>query len=496
MEIMFKENQLEYLGITETDTVYQEETTEVTLPDSLPDADRILEIRGTPVVRSREHSGNTCTVNGGLPVTVLYLTENDPTPQRLETYLSFRVKKDIPGAEEGSVQYRIWLRGLDARRINTRKLLIRANLGSEFTLFEQKIQSLASLEAPPSCMQVKTGKYELLLPQTCGEKEVQLSDELPLSENAGEIDEILCRSTEPILTEWKILGNKAVFKGELRVHLLYRDGSGNLQAGEERMPFSQYLELDQEWDDGELVLQPLLTAMEVEKESPNSLAINCSLLVQATVFTKQTVSFTEDAYSTEGSLETEWETPNLPAVLDLQQLRETGLIRIQTEAAEILDHTVLLDRVNVRRDGDQAWLSVPVTVGILYWDEDRQLRWKTGRSEVSCAVVLAENAKCRAEAWMTGLKCTIRDGTVEAACEVQFSLLSRFDGIWKNLSGASITPDQENEQRPSVIVRRVQENGIWEIAKQNRAKVEQICAANHLTGEVVPVGTLLLIPLH
>lgn len=495
MEITFKENKLEYLSMTGTETMYQEETTEVSLPDSLPDADRILEIRGCPVVRSRDFSGSSCTVNGGIPVTVLYLPADSGAPEKLEAYLSFRVRKELPGAEEGAVQYRAWLRSLDARMINARKLLVRANLASEFTLLERRTLTLAAPETVPACLQLKREEYEVLLPRDWGEKEFSVDDELPLPETAPEIETLLSRSVDPFLTEWKMLGSKAAFKGELKVRLLYRDENGGLQTWEGSLPFSQYLEMEGEWDDGELLLTPMLTGLEMDTDGHRTLLINCSLLVQATVLTRQTVTMTVDAYSTDGQLKAAWEAPELPAVLELQHLRETGTVRIPAEAAELLDHTVLVDRVSVRREGDRAWLTAPVTVGILYWDEERQLRWKTGRAEVTCTVPMGEEVLCSSVARAAETRCVIRGETVEVLCELEFFMESRFGGTWSNLCAASVETVQREGTRPSVIIRRADQTVIWEIAKANRSTVDRICAANHLTGDSVKAGTLLLIPL-
>lgn len=70
--------------------------------------------------------------------------------------------------------------------------------------------------------------------------------------------------------ERKTIGNKAVFKGRLTVHILYESPDGSLQRQETELPFSQFAELEQDLDEGDLTVFLALTSAETEPGAASS----------------------------------------------------------------------------------------------------------------------------------------------------------------------------------------------------------------------------------
>ena len=60
MELVFQEKQLDYLGRVLDQTVTQELTAEVIVPDSCADADRVVDAFGTLLVRAEECTAGRC----------------------------------------------------------------------------------------------------------------------------------------------------------------------------------------------------------------------------------------------------------------------------------------------------------------------------------------------------------------------------------------------------------------------------------------------------
>ena len=70
--------------------------------------------------------------------------------QRIDVYLPFTVTKKLQTEENATLFYWGWIRSIDARFINARKVLVRANLGSELTipLDMKELQRLPQREDP------------------------------------------------------------------------------------------------------------------------------------------------------------------------------------------------------------------------------------------------------------------------------------------------------------------------------------------------------------
>ena len=76
MELVFQEQKLEYLHRIFCETVTQEQTADVVIPDSLADAERVVEAFGTLLVRSEECMADSVSVSGVVQAGVLFCGES------------------------------------------------------------------------------------------------------------------------------------------------------------------------------------------------------------------------------------------------------------------------------------------------------------------------------------------------------------------------------------------------------------------------------------
>lgn len=76
MELVFQEKQLDYLGRVLDQTVTQELTAEVIVPDSCADADRVVDAFGTLLVRAEECTAGSASVSGEVQAGILFVTED------------------------------------------------------------------------------------------------------------------------------------------------------------------------------------------------------------------------------------------------------------------------------------------------------------------------------------------------------------------------------------------------------------------------------------
>ena len=98
MELVFQEKQLDYLGRVLDQTVTQELTAEVIVPDSCADADRVVDAFGTLLVRAEECTAGSASVSGEVQAGILFVTE-DGRLERLETVIPFSARRGWEGRE-------------------------------------------------------------------------------------------------------------------------------------------------------------------------------------------------------------------------------------------------------------------------------------------------------------------------------------------------------------------------------------------------------------
>lgn len=501
MELVFQEQKLEYLSKILCDTVSQEQTADVIIPDSVPDAERAADAFGTLLIRSEECSGDSAAVSGTVQAGALLVCE-DGSVQRVDAEIPFSVRRDFPQqADECILQSQCVLRSVDARLLNSRKVLLRVCVSCTISVYAPKTCTSYDISEPAPNLQMKRSVLPLRMPALLGEKSFTLNEVLEVPNGKPEIARLLKCLYRTDIDEQRMVGNKAVFKGSLTVHALYADEEETLCTCDWSVPFSQYAELERELDEGDLRTELTLTGAEAEPDSQfgtRRLLVSASLLAQCTVFCVQNVSVVEDAYCTDAELAPTWEEWSMTGILDQQEFRETATAGSEQQAQRIVDCWFLPDEAGMQRAEDRMQIELPISCSVLYYDADGKLQGRTLRPVVRLETEIAENAQCGVVQVSGGdLFCTAGSDGISLRLPVRVSVDSFAEHTIRAMSGGEITPSEGTEsRRPAVLLRLTdREESVWEIAKSCHADLQLITAANEISGASVPAGTLLLIPM-
>ena len=227
MELSFQTLPMRYLGNPIQGSQTQEQTAEVIVPDSCPDVARIVYTSASVIVRGKECRTGSVLVSGGIRASALCIPEDDSGARTLESYLPFSLRIEHPGVTERTqAVVSAFVRQIDARLIHSRKILIRADLCCTAECLTAEEETLYALSAPPKELQTKRRTYPVSLPKETAEKSFTVTDDLTLPTGKPFASEICCYETVPRITDCKVVGSKAVFKGTLEVNMLYLSGDG------------------------------------------------------------------------------------------------------------------------------------------------------------------------------------------------------------------------------------------------------------------------------
>ena len=299
MELVFQEKQLDYLGRVLDQTVTQELTAEVIVPDSCADADRVVDAFGTLLVRAEECTAGSASVSGEVQAGILFVTE-DGRLERLETVIPFSARRGWEGEQSDCrLQCVCRLCSVDARLVHSRKLLVRVGVSCTLTVYAAFARTLHDFPEPAPTLQLRRKRLPLRLPRGLGEKSFSLNEEIEIPASKPPVERLLKCVYALDTAERKTIGNKAVFKGRLTVHILYEAPDGSLQRQETELPFSQFAELEQDLDEGDLTVFLALTSAETEPDGQldcRRLLLSAGILAQCTVCGEQPVELIEDAY--------------------------------------------------------------------------------------------------------------------------------------------------------------------------------------------------------
>ena len=496
MELPFEKTVCRYWKQKLYTMVNREETQELRLPESMPDVGRIISSWGQVILRGKDWQDRSLGISGGVMVWVLYAPEDGGALQKLESWIPFQARTELPDSTgDGVIRVETFLRSMDARAASSRKIMLRAGIGMLVQALCPDELELVTLGELPDDLETKRERYPFVLTREAGEKRFALDEELSLPAGMPNAEQIVYYRMSPEILEQKVLGSKAAFRGVGSLHVLYLDGDGRLNGADLQVPFAQYTDLEGEYSDQAQTSNLLcVTSLELDAQPEGVLRLKCGLVSQYIINSQETVELLEDCYSPIRESELEKELVSVPAWLEQKQLPLELSAHFSGEEGQPVDLIFFPDSPDVTAQGGCAELELGgVFQAVLTKDgayaAQHQHQSQTIRLDTECQTVCfpvqTGTVGCRPEAgsWRTDTRVVLELGSI---CAQPMEMVT---GVKLGQPG---TPDPE---RPSVIIRSRQgQESLWELAKRCGSTVSAIRRLNRLEGEPEE-DRLLLIPV-
>ncbi len=497
MELQFEKKACRCLRRNVWEVKDQEQTQEVKLPDGMPDIANVLAAWGQCVMRGKEWRSDGMSVSGGVMAWVLYAPADGSEPRSVEVWLPMQMKWGFPDSlREGTIRAAWLLKGVDARTLSARKLMVRANASVLAEALEPCEEEFSTADHVPEDVQLLRNTYPARLPMEAGEKLFAIDEEFALPASESMPEKLISFSFAPQLTEQKVLGGKAVFRGTGNFHMLYQGADGQLHGWDQEVTFSQFSDLDQDYDkDAQVSVMMALSSLEPELQE-GRVRLKCGLIAQYLINDVVMLDLIEDAYSPNRQVSVETLDLHLPMVLDVGQETLRLESMIPENASRVVDVNMCPEQPTMRRAGDLTELECNGQFQVLFCDENGALQGRSARwsqvwelpasmdADVLCAVQSVSHAQASNHAGQISL-----NGTLQAeAMTVSRQGMTMVTGLeLGEMRGV-------DPSRPSLILRRAGEGTLWEIAKDTGSTVGAIRKANGLNDEPLD-DRLLLIPV-
>lgn len=497
LQLQFEKQPISCLQTIKRETQSQEQTQEVRIRDGMPDIGRIVGTWGQVILRGKEWQGDGMTVTGGTMVWVQYLPEEGGEPCVVESWLPFQMHWSLPPTEhDGVIMAQGFLCAADARSTSARKMMLRTNVSVWAWAMENR---KVDLFVPPKLeddIQLRKEKYPVLLPVAAGEKAFPLEETFTLPPSAPKMEKLMHFHLDPEIAEEKLLGDKLVFRGNAILHILYLSADGAQYAWDFDLPFTQYGELEREYDENaQRMLIPAVTSMELDVESDH-LNLKAGLVCQYRICEENLVELVTDAYSTGRNLTTELENLELPSILEVNNQMIHAQASFPLDGMYLTDICFLPRSVYVRNTGEQAIAELAGQFQVLYYDMDRQPHASLQKWEETLTLPVGEG--CVIEAVLSPVgkpQGNLMSGTAQLNAELQLTLQTRSSSATPMLTKIQLGElEQPDPQRPSLILLRPGDKDLWQLAKENGSTMDAIRSANNLQ-EAPEADRMLLIPV-
>ena len=499
MEILFHKSVCTYLKTLTAQTKSQELTQEIRIPDSMPDVGRVLGCWGQIVIRGKEWSNNRANISGGIMVAYLYSPEDGTEPRSADTWIPFQESWEFDDAlRDGALYVSAMLKSLDIRCISARKLIVRSTVR---IYGEAMVQGEASLYLPENQIEnveLLQNAYPTEIPVEIGEKQFQLNEVLPLPSGNPSIKKIICSKTKLEISESRVMTNKLVFRGNANLSLLYLDDGGTLHKCQLRQAFSQLADLDDEYEnDATAQIYPVLTGLDVECTDDGQVQFKSSIAAQFVVYERKWITIVEDAYSNNRKVEVHTEEIKIPARLDVyrEQIEIRGQLHEPCSEIHDVDSECCIDEVY--NEADLQNLSVCCQFQLVCQDENDMV----SGAQVKCSerVAIGSDIDNQIRPVIYSVGDTITERTTNGMNVIQTVVLEAEilkEQVFNVITGLVVEEkEQQNTECPSIILKRVENQRIWDIAKECKSTVSKIKEANNMDADELLKDQILLIPV-
>ena len=490
MELQFEKQDISCLRRIAGETATGELTQELRLPEEMPDASCVVATWGQVLLRGKEWRSGGMNVSGGVMVWVLYGTEENEKLQCVDVWLPFQMKWDFPDpGRDGRICAWGYLQSVDARCASARKLVVRANASICGNAYIKDTLEIPQVGELPEDVQIQMPTYPMRFMQEAGEHGFSLEETLAVPQ----MDSCVHYSVEPMITEQRVMGDKLVFRGNAKVHMLYMKDE-KMENWDGELPFSQFCDLEHNYEqEAEGYLVPAVTSMEIEKTQDGSYMLKCGITCQYMITDRKMLTLPEDSFSTKRALQMRQTELEIPCILQQHNHSLSINCALPCEGAQIIDGTVYVGAGTYNVE-ENSYI-IPLRGQLLYADHQGKIR--------------CESCNWEEKFPMAADDC-VRPGMYEEIVDSHWSLSpdgGQFRGemILKEmtdmLSSMEVVTgielgemEKKDPNRPSLILRRLGQESLWDVAKSCRTTVSAIQNANDL-GDDCPQNKMLIIPI-
>lgn len=477
------------------------------LPDYCPDIAAVLKCTLEPVIQNKQLSGDRVSADGIAFLRILYLDEERKCVRSCEFNKPFTstfiLKSSVDNpcialtAKTDYVNCRATSpRSVDVHGAFSVRLQVTAEGGSE-VVTSVRGEGIYTKNRPVS----------YTVPAAFTEKQFTVSEVLELGQGMPEAEMLIRGEAVPVLEDCKLMANKAIIKGELRLKNLYVSDpdTGASHVAQNEIPFSQIVDVDGLTDEWicDVELETLVNDVHISVNQTGEsrlLSVNVKLCARLQCYRTGTSEVVTDAYSVRCPLHLETRPLQAEHLLDIT--RTTCVVKQTLDLppdgiSEVVDLWCEAAPVAERCEGGKAVVDGRLMIAMLARDSSGIMAYyeRTGDFtldfEERCDRMPTRLTVIGVEAGMQGAN------QLEIKVEM---MVSRRCLLSESCQAVCSLDEDENGVFPvtdtalKIYYARSGES-LWEIAKSCHTSMESVMEENGLTADVLKDDAMLLVPL-
>lgn len=483
---------------------------DITLPDYCPDIMRILKCSVINSITGSKITGDRASADGNAKIRIIYADEKNSICCYEQDY-PFSKYAELPASFDGSVLCtQAKTEYINCRAVSKKRIDIHGVIGIHFKILGIKKSAIIT-DAKGDGIQLK--KKEIRADNILAQlsKKIQLSETEPIGDDNAEIGKIINASAAPIVTETKIIKGKLLIKGEAVFRVTYcAEGKENESVTiNYSLPFSEIAESDGIVENCKVNVSLNVTQLQAEPKTDNDgeykyFNLGCELCADITVYSTDSITIIEDAYSTQKELEIKYQpfrfSQTLQNLTDSFVCRDTfdlGSMEPQRIYAVIPDSP----ETKCRIDSGKIFIngSIPVKLILIATDGSPVFCERNAEFEYSRSIDFAENnIKCIPQIYLTACSCTLgSDGKAEFKAELNIhATVSQILECRTPISLQTQDGSEQHKRKPSLVIRFCDAGEkLWDVARKYNTTIEDIMSENDIGTDEICEKMMLVIPI-
>ena len=306
------ELKMENMGITRDNCASNIRTildSDVIVPDTKPDAIKILGVDATAFVGDKYISKDYITIAGTINYKILYVGDGEnKSAQAIDYSTPFSQQIDAKGADESMLCFVKCSVGHVEHSIkNSRKINIKSALDIDSRAYDMSEISLISEANGDIALPRKENSVNNFNLRICQENTFDISENILLPETNPKADEILKCSVKIKNDELKVVLNKVVAKGNMIILTLYKSDE-DIYTMESEIPYTEILNVESVTPEMYTVAEydvKNLSCIEKRDEDGkiDSVDIDANICATIMAYEEKKISYISDIYCPDYELE-------------------------------------------------------------------------------------------------------------------------------------------------------------------------------------------------
>lgn len=350
---------------------------ELTLPDYCKPIKKILKCQAEPRITTKGINGQSIFIDGTIYFCILYVDDEDCL-QSFEYTVPISKSFELSDTYENcSVIGNLKCDYLNCRAISERKLQLKGSATITASVkCKKQVEVLSDIDG--GFVETLKEFSPATMPMGHGEKNLIVEEEISIGNGQPSVEKLLRYDVVPLIQEYKVINNKVIIKGNLKVYVLYssHDGSRthNISA---LLPYSQIVDIEGVNENCKCDCDASTIFCELKQRTGDdecrSFILTAKLLVSVNAYCDSEIPFIYDAYSTCCNINT------IKSDIDISCIKENFSDKFIAKktlefsdgmVGSIIDMWCSCQTNGYKRDGKYIIISGSVVVQILSYDVD------------------------------------------------------------------------------------------------------------------------------